>query len=144
MNHVGSVLTVGFSPDGKCIFTGTEDGKTHWWDLKGNPLHGLNRETNLAPSDVIAPKGKYTFTCLEDGTVQLFDSEGNYFQTLTGHKGNVRDVDFSPDGKYMLTGSFDNTARLWEIQMPLQDFLKNGVCEPFSREQLKEYGIEEK
>jgi WD40 repeat protein len=69
---------------------------------------------------------------LQDGTVQLFDSEGNHFQTFTGHKGNVSDVDFSPDGKYMLTGSFDNTARLWEIRMPLQDFLKNGVCERLS------------
>jgi WD40 repeat protein len=143
MNHDCSVLIVGFFPDGKGIFTRTENGKTYWWDLKGNPLHGLSRERNLALSNVIVPRGKYRFNCLEDGTVQLFDSGGNHFQTFTGHKGNVKDVDFSPDGKYMLTGSFDRTARLWEIHMPLQDFLKNGVCEQLSEKELKEYGIEE-
>jgi WD40 repeat protein len=45
-------------------------------------------------------------------------------------------VAFSPDGENVLTGSFDGTARLWKIY-PLEDFLKNGVCEKFSEEQLE-------
>jgi WD40 repeat protein len=142
--HEGSVTAVAISPEGKHILAQSEDGTVLLWDLKGNQLQNFKSPENIGGSTAVSPDGKYTLTGSEDGSVCLQDIEGNEIQIFKGHEASVTSVAFSPGGKYILTGSIDKTARLWEIHMPLQDFLKNGVCEPLSREQLKEYGIEEK
>lgn len=130
------VTSVTFSPDGEYVLMGSFDKTARLWDLQGNELQVFKGHRNIVYSVAFSPDGKNILTGSSDKTARLWDLEGNQLQVFKGHEGVVHSVAFSPDGKNVLTGSFDGTARLWKINK-VEDFLKTGICEKFSEEQLE-------
>jgi WD40 repeat protein len=107
-----------FSPDGRAILTGSNDGAFRLWDAAtGKPI-GESFELTEA---VFSPDGKILFTGSYGGIHQLWD-------TLTARplglplqkEGWNRKVPFSPDGHVLLTGSKDEVGRLVRMPAPLQ------------------------
>ncbi|HEY7425513.1 MAG TPA: sigma-70 family RNA polymerase sigma factor [Gemmataceae bacterium] len=84
--HVGEVVTLAFSADGRRLVSGSRDGSVRWWDVTtGRPLHiwdGHKRPTGLpdgpqAPSGVTAldltPDGGQLLSAGWGGTLQFHD-----------------------------------------------------------------------
>jgi WD40 repeat protein len=137
------VTSVSFPPDGTNLLAGLQDAAARLWNRQRNLLQEFKGHKDEVTSMAFSPDGKNLLTGSQDGTARLWDRQRNLLQEFKGHIGEISFVAFSPDGKTILTGSMDNTARLWDMLMPLEEFLKKGLCEKLSREQKKEYGIED-
>jgi uncharacterized delta-60 repeat protein len=120
LQHKYAVSSVAFSPDGKTIVSGSDDGTIRLWnaqtgELMGQPLTGHD---DVVRSVAFSPDGKTIASGSWDNTVRLWDAETGepIEQPLTGHEDAVWSVAFSPDGKTIASGSSDSTVRLWDAE----------------------------
>ena len=143
--HKDDVIAVAFSPDGKYILTGSWDNCARLWDLQGEMIQEISGHRGGVYSVVFSPDGRFILTGSADQTVRIWDRQGNPLQVFKGHEARVNAAVFSPDGRSILTASGDHTTRIWEIGriMPLEDFLRTGNYERFSRAEKRGYGLED-
>mgnify|MGYP000350542091 CR=1 FL=1 len=109
------ILSARFSPDGKQIATGSQDGRARVWNVLGKKLMAtMLGHTGAVNSIHFSPDGAQVITASEDGSARVWDAAtGKELTRLAGHGGGVTGARFSPDGVYALTWSWDGTARLW-------------------------------
>ncbi len=115
VSHDSPVAAAAFSPDGKAVVSGCDDGTVRLWDTAtgkpiGPPMHH--------PASVFAvaysPDGKTVISGYSVGTASLWDvATGQSLGSPLRHEGAVRAVAYSPDGRTILTASADKMARLW-------------------------------
>ncbi|QRV86923.1 microtubule organizer protein 1 [Ceratobasidium sp. AG-Ba] len=118
--HTGPVWSVGYSPDGAYIVSGSDDKTVRIWDARtgqpvGEPLHG---HTGSVWSVGYSPDGAYIVSGSDDNTVRIWDARTGQpvGEPLHGHTGWVRSVGYSPDGAYIVSGSDDETVRIWDAR----------------------------
>lgn len=118
--HIASVLSVAFSPDGSRIVSGSFDGKLLVWDARtgrsiGEPFEG-HRGSIL--SVAFSPDGSKIVSGASDTTLRLWDAQSGQpiRDPLEGHRGTIRSVAFSPDGTRLASGSDDGTLCLWDVE----------------------------
>jgi len=120
--HTDWVMSVAFSPDGKRVLMGSDDGIARLWDAEtGQEIRTFLGHRSYVLSVAFSPDGTrvLTWSSLEDNTAKLWDVEtGQEIRTFLGHTSSVTSVAFSPDGTQVLTGSGDGTARIWELVQP--------------------------
>jgi tetratricopeptide (TPR) repeat protein len=117
MAHQDRVSAVAFSPDGKAVLTGSDDGTARLWDAStGLPLLSPMAHQDRVSAVAFSPDGKAVLTGSDDRTARLWDvATGRSLGPPLAHQGRVLAVAFSPDGKAVLTGSSDRAARLWDV-----------------------------
>ena len=129
---VGTVYSVEFSPDGKMLASGSEDGTAKLWDVEtGKVINNLSwLEKKILQEKMIVERykashysvafssdGKMLASGLADYTIKLWDVKtGNVINTLTGHTDRVTSVAFNPYGKMLASGSWDNSIKLWDVK----------------------------
>jgi hypothetical protein len=105
--HNRSVLSVAFSPDGKTVFTGSDDGTARLWNAEtGQPLGIPMKHEQLVSSVAFSPDGTQVVTGSYDGTARLWDAAtGNPVSSPMKHERAVFSVAFSPDGKTIMAAT---------------------------------------
>ena len=109
-------MAVAFSPDGKTVLTGSDDGTARLWSAAdGTPIGQPLKHQGAVVAVAFSPDGKTILTGGADGTARLWSAaDGTPIGRPLKHQGAVKAVAFSPDGKAVLTGGDDGTARLWD------------------------------
>ncbi len=115
--HIGSVLSVAFSPDGRRIVTGSNDKTAKVWDSEtGRELRTLNCPGGVR-SVAFSQDARRIVTGLPDNTAKVWDMESDReLLTLKGHTRQINSIAFSPDGRRIVTGSDDRTAKVWDVK----------------------------
>jgi WD40 repeat protein/uncharacterized caspase-like protein len=113
--HVGPILSIAYSPDGKLIATGSEDATIKLWNVEtGKELRTLIGHIGAVNGLAFSPDGNSIATAGSDFVTRIWDVRtGTLTKTLEGHWNYLNCVAFAPDGKSIVTGSEDQTVKLW-------------------------------
>lgn len=115
MEHNEKVTNVAFSPDGKRIFTASENKTARFWSgITGKYLIELNQNKTILNAK-FSPDGNRIITTCSDATAQVFDVPSGRMVTNVQHGDPIANAYFSNDGRRIITKSNNGTSRLWDI-----------------------------
>ncbi|KAG6027215.1 transcriptional regulatory protein rco1 [Claviceps sp. Clav32 group G5] len=105
-----------FSPDGRSLVIGSEDGLVRVWDIATKTIrHTFSGHKHDIYCVEFSSDGKLIASGSADRTVQIWDVEtGSHTLTLTTSD-VVTSIAISPDSRYVAGGSLDHKVYVWDI-----------------------------
>lgn len=117
LEHADAVNAVAFSPDGRQLVSGGDDGAAHVFDLaSGRELATLRAADSKAEvlDAAFSPDGARIVTGSDDQIVRVWNAAGGApLAELKRHLGAIRSVQFSADGARIFSTAHDATGRIW-------------------------------
>jgi len=116
-SHVGALVSVAFSPDGKILASGGEGGMVVLWDVKRKRTLRVLRDDGVPVySLAFSADGKLLFVGDAEGTLEVYSVEkGARVTELRGHLGPIYGIAVHPEGDLLVTASADGTALVWDV-----------------------------
>ena len=117
--HRGEVYAVTFSPDGRQVVSGGQDGTIRFWDTQsGQELKTISAHKSCVNVLAYAPGGAILASASCDDTIKIWDAATlQLLDTLEGHQNEVHCLAFCPtDGNLLAAGGHEPRVRLWNLQ----------------------------
>ena len=116
LGHVGGVLNLAISQDGRLMLTGGDFLVFLWSVNTGQIIRQFGGNTRPI-AVAFSPDDRYVLTGGMDNMAHLWEATtGREIKKFTGHKERILGVAYSPDGRTILTRSVDQTVRLWDVK----------------------------
>ena len=127
-----------WSPDGKMLISGSEDGRIHRWDWAkgqeiGEPMTGHQDEI----ADIrISPEEHTLASASKDGTLRLWDiaTGAPVGSPIVGHRGMVRGATWLDANRIASAGS-GGVIRIWDVSAMADGGAATAVTEPLTGHQ---------
>ncbi len=114
--HDDWVMKLTWSPDGKHIASGSQDGLIHVWSPTLGQSATIYREHQTMFLDLAWSADSKHIASVGDEVVYVWDAKtGKTIYTYRGHQDTVRAVGWSPDGTRIASGSHDTTIHVFSI-----------------------------
>jgi WD40 repeat protein len=129
-----SVNGLAFTPDGKTLLSGTQDGKVRVWDVAEKKLRRtLTGRWGVGRGMALSSDGKTAALGNSSSVIRLWDvgSGAELFTKFAGHDTYLHAAVFSPDGRTLFTGS-DNEVRIWRTKDWRQERVLPGTAHSLS------------
>ncbi len=104
--HVGNVLCLAYSQDGRTLASAGDDGTTRIWDLaSGTPSVVIPSDGAAVYSLAFAPGARRIATATIEGNLRVHDARtGGSVLSPIRHEQRLRSIAFSPDGTHLIVG----------------------------------------
>jgi WD40 repeat protein len=114
--HQGGVTSVGYSPDGGRIVSGSWDKTVRIWDsARGDELLVLRGHEAVVTGVGFSPLGNRIGSASRDRTVRVWEASTGALVHCLRMEDEVLAVGWSPDGRRIVAGLADLTARVWDV-----------------------------
>jgi WD40 repeat protein len=117
---MASLVSVRFSPDGKCFATGGGDGEVRLWQVSDSKQIRTYRGHSTCDwvwSVAFTSDSRYLASGSADHTILLWNvATGECLNTFVGHHDKVYSVNFSPCDRLLASASADHTIKIWHIE----------------------------
>src|SRR5207249_3985718 len=103
------VKSVGFSPNGRLIVSGSYDRTVRLWDwASASELACLTGHENGVTAVAFSPDGRHIVSASQDETIRLWEAVPDIPLTpLYRHPSPLTHLCFSPNGQMLVSGSLD-------------------------------------
>lgn len=110
-------LTAAFSPNGRFLATGTQDGAVHFWHMSTGRDSQMRGYPGKVGETVWSADSRYLATAADDQVV-IWDfsgkgPEGSRPLQLRGHTDRIECLAFQPGGNFLVSGGRDWRVALW-------------------------------
>ncbi|KAI1809164.1 WD40 repeat-like protein [Poronia punctata] len=114
--HVGQILCVAVSDDGKFVVTGGDDKRIVVWDSALKPLRVFTHHRDAVTGLVFRRNSHQMYSCSKDRTIRVWNCDALAFvESLFGHADAAVDVDALALERLVSVGARDRTVRLWKV-----------------------------
>ncbi|KAH7521280.1 WD repeat-containing protein 26 homolog [Ziziphus jujuba] len=114
-NGVG-LISCGWFPDGKGIFSGMTDKSICLWDLEGRELECWKGQRTVKISDMaITDDGKRILSICKETAILLLDREANW-ESMIEEEEVITSFSLSKDNKFLLVNLINQEIHLWSLE----------------------------
>lgn len=110
------VTALAFSPDGKLIASGHDDGKIYLWTVPAlSPAGEVAGHEDTVSALAFSADGLQLTSAADDHRIRVWDVRSKkQVREWRGHTDRVPGLAWHPSGQFLISVGWDTTARVWE------------------------------